>query len=271
VYTREFSPDEIKEMREMVKLSPSHLKVTEIFSTVQGEGPNTGVPVIFIRLSLCNLHCSWCDTPYTWNWEGTKFTHDTKSYEFPKYDPRKEILTLSPIQILQEVQKVAGENINRVVLTGGEPLLQQRSPAFVGALQLLIENNYIIEVETNGTLIPSEAAQKRISQFNVSPKLANSKNELELRRKDKPYRFYTSHPYAWFKFVVERDDDLTEIFEIQKQYGIPPEKILLMPQGRTEEETKARAQFIVELCKQHGYRFCNRLQVWIWDGALRGV
>jgi organic radical activating enzyme len=110
-----------------------------------------------------------------------------------------------------------------------------------------------------------------IHQFNVSPKLANSENSLKQRRRKHAFEYYTIHPCSYFKFVVMGEEDLKEIFELQSLYNIPTEKILLMPEGRTDKETQARAQEIVELCKKNGYRFCNRLHVWIWDGALRGV
>ena len=271
MYTKEFSDVEKKEMRDALKVSDDHLKVAEIFSTIQGEGPNTGIPVIFIRLQLCNLHCVWCDTPYTWNWEGTDFKHDTKDYEQTKYDPRQEILTMLPSEIFFKVKELAGESIKRIVWTGGEPLVQQRSKAFEETLSLLCEAGFKIEIETNGTLKPSEKIRPYITQYNVSPKLENSGNTVKERKKDKPYLFYTAHPNAYFKFVVCSEEDMAEIEELRELYNIPAEKILLMPEGRTEEEVKSRAQELVKICIERGYRFCNRLQVWVWDGALRGV
>ena len=59
----------------------SNLKVSEIFDSIQGEGPSTGTPSIFLRLSTCNLKCSWCDTKYTWDWQN--------------YDIKKEIKEIS--------------------------------------------------------------------------------------------------------------------------------------------------------------------------------
>ena len=154
MYTKEYTKDEKREMRDLLKVSDDHVKISEIFATIQGEGPNTGIPVIFLRTALCNLSCHFCDTPYTFNWEGTDIKLSTKSYEQVKYDPRKEIIIMSPIEILEKVKSLAGKNIKRVILTGGEPLLHQRSNAFVAALVLLVANGFKIEVETNGTLKP---------------------------------------------------------------------------------------------------------------------
>lgn len=272
MYTKDFSDTEKKELRDSIKVSDDHLKVAEIFTTIQGEGPNTGIPVVFIRLSLCNLQCTWCDTPYTWNWEGTPFRHDTKDYEQVKYDPRKEIIEMVPGEIYSKVKKLARDSISHVVLTGGEPLVQQKSSAFLRMLELLVdEGDFEVEVETNGTIVPSDKVQKYITQFNVSPKLENSGNTVQARRRNRGYEFYTNSSNAFFKFVVTSKNDITEIEELVDMYKIPLDKVLLMPEGRTNEEMRSKAQELIALCIKKGYRFCNRLQVWAWDGALRGV
>ncbi|RKN55078.1 7-carboxy-7-deazaguanine synthase QueE, partial [Streptomyces klenkii] len=77
--------------------------------TFQGEGPSMGEPAVFIRLSRCNLSCGWCDTPWTWDWE--------------RYDPRAE----SAGHSVEDLAAWAlGAPTGLVVVTGGEPLLQQR-------------------------------------------------------------------------------------------------------------------------------------------------
>jgi organic radical activating enzyme len=266
-------------MANLLKISDTHLKLAkfangepEIFATVQGEGINTGIPTVFIRLSLCNLRCRWCDTSYTWNWEGTTFKHkDMKTGKNVKYCPKKEIIELTSIEVMEYISKVSGPNIHHVVITGGEPLMHRSSEAFKHLLMLLKSAGYHIEIETNGTLIPDAYVASLIDQFNVSPKLENSGNSVHARQKDKVYKFFAQCPNTYFKFVVTGKADLDEIFKLQALYNITAAKILLMPEGRTDKETQARAQEIVELCKQNGYRFCNRLHVWIWDGALRGV
>jgi organic radical activating enzyme len=88
------------------------LLVAETFGdknpTFQGEGPSCGTPAVFIRLSRCNLACSWCDTKYTWDWA--------------HYDPRKESARLAVAALAEWALSMRP---GLVVITGGEPLLQQ--------------------------------------------------------------------------------------------------------------------------------------------------
>ena len=69
----------------------------EIFHTLQGEGLSAGKPAVFIRASLCNLHCVWCDTDYTWNWENTPWKHERDSDpDYRKYKKAFHITELTP-------------------------------------------------------------------------------------------------------------------------------------------------------------------------------
>ena len=105
------------------------LKVNEIFGpTIQGEGPTTGEKCIFIRLFGCNLQCSWCDSKYAW---------DQAMQE-------KEAHDMSILQVANKVVEMAGD-IRRVVITGGEPLLQQLQLTLLVAL--LKDEGFVIEVK----------------------------------------------------------------------------------------------------------------------------
>ena len=146
----------------------------EIFFSLQGEGKSLGAPSVFVRTSRCNLYCSWCDTPYTWNWSGTSFAHDSA----PKFDMQAQTIELGVPDVAAWVRRWP---CRRVVLTGGEPLLQAVDcEALVRALRAS-EPRYAIEIETNGTLVPPAALDAVIDQYNVSPKLENSGVERALR------------------------------------------------------------------------------------------
>lgn len=233
----------------------------EVFHTLQGEGPSLGSPTIFLRLSLCNLHCFWCDTPYTWNWENTPWNHQ----EPTKYSKSEQILTLSPEELAPHLTKFP---CNRLVITGGEPLLQQSH--FPALLKLLPEIKHL-EIETNGTQIPQpellQFAQNHLDspiQFNVSPKLSNSGIPESLRLNPAALQSLVHLPHAIFKFVVTAPSDLAEVLAIQSLAKLPASRIFLMPEGRTPEILHQRSLWLADLCRDRGYRFSPRLHVLLW-------
>ena len=142
------------------------IKVNEIFGpTIQGEGASAGRPVMFLRTSFCNLRCVWCDTPYTWNWKGTDYEHPDK------FDPKKEVHDMTADEIVQQIQ-LNGKDIKALVISGGEPMLQQSK--LIDVLRPLKQDGYWVEIETNGTIAPTQEFSDLIDQINCSPKLASS-------------------------------------------------------------------------------------------------
>jgi len=234
----------------MLKMSRLPEGEPEIFSSIQGEGVSMGVPSVFVRLSLCNLRCTWCDTKYTWDWE--------------HYDPKTEIVTLDVPEILHRVE--AGKARN-VVITGGEPLQQQRP--LVALATALRQSGKRLEIETNGTYRPIPELADLINQWNVSPKLANSGNEPGKRDVPEAMTWFAAAPDAYFKFVVAGEDDLAEVQTLVARYAIPVERVLLMPEGRDPVALRQRSLWLVDQCREHGYRFSTRLHVILW-GDKRG-
>jgi len=262
---------EEKQMDNKSLTSPNLLHISEVFASIQGEGVTAGTPSVFVRFSGCNLQCKFCDTPYTWNFVGTDFEHNTKEWEKDKYIKNSEMSMYSPIELSDLICKLAGTAIHNVVLTGGEPLLYSRTVAFVQLLRLLKTYRFNVEVETNGTILPVGEGAKLIDRFNVSPKLSNSGMVESRRIKDKALLFFADNPKALFKFVVMDKDDVKEITVLQDRFNIPAGKILLMPEGRTEDEIKVHSKMVVDICMSGGYTFCNRLHIWLWGGAVRGI
>ena len=178
--------------------------MNEIFGpTIQGEGKSAGQDVVFLRLAMCNLHCIWCDTPHTWNWEGTKFAHPEK------FDQEKEVHLEDAQSIVEVLENLALDTIRTVIVSGGEPLLQQK--ALVPLFEELWEKQWWIEVETNGTVTPSADMLMLVDQFNVSPKLSNSEDPFKLRWKKKALAVLAKSWKTNFKFVVESPKDIPEI------------------------------------------------------------
>jgi len=229
----------------------------EIFYTIQGEGINSGRPSIFIRLSLCNLHCSWCDTPYTWNWENT----DWKTTSGKKFSKEEQILDLSIPQVIEKLKTYPCKNL---VITGGEPLIQQNH---IADLIASLPADWNIEIETNGTIIPDKLPQDRRIQYNVSPKLPHSGNSPDTALKAEPIDWFSAHGQAHFKFVISSFEDLKLIQELQDTHHIPANKIILMPQGISSTSIRGGSLDIINHCLEHGYRFSDRLHVHIWGNT----
>ncbi|MFN4080498.1 MAG: 7-carboxy-7-deazaguanine synthase QueE [Saprospiraceae bacterium] len=241
----------------------------EIFYTIQGEGRHVGRPSIFVRASLCNLHCYWCDTDYTWNWEGTRFAHVNDA--MPGYAKFVKSDWIHEIDAGELAQQIAmAYPCLHVVITGGEPLLQQ--DGFVALMRAMkaMDARYFFEVETNGTLVPDPEFDLLIDQYNVSPKLANSRNALQLRERPDALHFFAENSKAYFKFVIAEQDDLREMLAICNRYKIPFDRTWLMPEGRSKEVLQQRRHWLVEACKQYGFNYSDRLHIQVW-GDRRGV
>ena len=234
----------------MLKLARLPSGEPEIFASIQGEGISAGRPSTFVRFSLCNLACTWCDTKYTWDWE--------------HHDPETEI---APTDCADVVGRVKALGVENVVITGGEPLMQQ-TPLFELACALRAAG-YRLEVETNGTFTPVPALRARVEQWNVSPKLSNSGNSLDRREVDAPLRLFARSSRAWFKFVIDAPTDIDEVEEFVHRYRVRRDRIILMPQGTTAQALRERSAWLADACADRGYRFSNRMHILIW-GDERG-
>jgi organic radical activating enzyme len=223
----------------------------EIFHSIQGEGIYAGKPAVFLRLALCNLACVWCDTRYTWDWE--------------RYDQRREVVTLSLDGAEEGIRRYG---CGSLVVTGGEPLVQQKS--LTPLLERIKDSGFWIEIETNGTLVPEQKILSLVDHWSVSPKLENSGNTLAAREKPGAYRFFRELTSAHFKYVLEKPEDIAEIRALSAKYGLAPDRIVLIPQAQDRNTLLSRSRWLVDICKSEGYLFSTRLQIVLW-GNRRGV
>lgn len=223
----------------------------EVFFSVQGEGASAGVPAVFLRLAGCNLACRWCDTRYAWDWD-------------PR-DADRHAVHLSTEELAAAVQSYG---CRRLVVTGGEPLLQARPLAPL--LRHLQRRDYVVEVETNCTIVPEQALVEVVHQWNVSPKLENSGVPQPSRESPRCYELFRSLRRAWFKFVVREEADIAEVLALAGRYRLPPGRVMLMPEGRDAPQVLERSRWLAEACKRHGFRLSPRLHVLLWGGR-RGV
>ncbi|WP_086608714.1 7-carboxy-7-deazaguanine synthase QueE [Erythrobacter donghaensis] len=231
----------------------------EIFASLQGEGPSMGVPVAFVRLSRCNLACTWCDTAYTWHFEGDNRPHR----DGVAYDRKANQVTLSPAET---AERIAALGQKRLVITGGEPLLQ----ASALAEMLAHLPDITVEIETNGTVAPPARLDVRVDQYNVSPKLSHSGNPAELALLPERLDAWASEPRAFLKFVVASPADVDEVLALQERYRFRPERVFLMAEGTDSATLRARQAWLSDLCLQHGFRMSDRMHIHLY-GDTRGT
>jgi organic radical activating enzyme len=226
------------------------LKISELFDSIQGEGPSAGARATFLRLALCNLRCGFCDTKYTWDWR--------------QYSYEDEVKLANVDDVAARLQAAHGR---RVIITGGEPLVQGKALA---ELLPLLPADLWIEVETNGTLRPPAALLARVDQWNVSPKLANSGESEGDRYNAHALAELRNSGRAWLKIVVASAADCTEAERLIERSGFLRDRVLLMPLAANRDELVARKPLIAAEALKRGVGASPRLHVELWEGR-RGV
>ncbi len=235
----------------------------EIFASLQGEGPSQGKPCAFVRLSRCNLACRWCDTPYTWH-----FTGDNRPHRGGEtYDRAENQLTLGEEDT---AARIAALGMPRLVVTGGEPLLQAPALARMLAHLPALLPPMAIEVETNGTVAPHPALDALVGQYNVSPKLAHSGNPADLALPPERLAHWAAEPRAILKFVIAEPGDVAEVLALMDRFAIPAGRVWLMAEGVDAATLAARERWLAPLCLDHNLTLSKRLHIELF-GDARGT
>ncbi len=154
------------------------IKVSEIFTSFQGEGPYVGTPATFLRLYGCNLNCPWCDT-------------DISTYEILSVDDVAEIL----------LTQMEFNNIKTLIITGGEPTLQMEE---IKRLIKELPEDIKIHIETNGSIFEYVPEIKYV----ISPK----------EDKENVFKNYYELENIFFKFVITSQEDINEVISLKEKY-----------------------------------------------------
>ncbi|MBS1714057.1 MAG: 7-carboxy-7-deazaguanine synthase QueE [Armatimonadetes bacterium] len=227
------------------------LRIAETFTSIQGEGIWSGVPSTFVRVSGCNLRCSWCDTPYaSWRPEG-----DVRDVD----DVAREALS---------------SGVRHIVLTGGEPMLFDAIVPLAAALKA---EGRTVTVETAGTVFREVACDL----MSISPKLSNSapdgpeRGRHETVRADlDPLADLIRRYDVQLKFVVDPDSgwgDLDEIDAILDRLPpVPADRTLLMAEGTDPTTLSRREALLAPVLVERGWRLSPRLHIGMF-GNRRGT
>lgn len=233
------------------------LVVNEIFGpTVQGEGRSLGRRCAFLRLGGCNLSCSWCDTPYTWDWTGA-------GESGVAYSPSKELHRRPVADVLAELVEFGTDLI---VISGGEPLGQQ--DRLIPLVTALTGRGIEIEIETNGTHAAHSELIAAGVRFNVSPKLSHSGDPRQRRIVPAALTSLAALPSSMFKFVCQNTRDLDEVAELVAAYHL--RSVWIMPIGRTADDVTKHMSELADAVVARGWNLTTRLHTLLW-GDKRGV
>jgi organic radical activating enzyme len=156
------------------------------------------------------------------------------------------------------------QGVDLLVITGGEPLLQQAGLCELIRVSRFEFPDLEFEIETNGTIRPLTAllSSSRVS-FNVSPKLSNSGNPRDQRINLVALRDFVKAK-AIYKFVVSSPDDLDEIDDLVTQAEIPRRRVYLMPEGTDSETVSRHLTALADLAIKRGYNLTTRLHIILW-------
>lgn len=225
------------------RVQPGYLAVSEMFESFQGEGVRAGLPSFFVRLRYCDGTCHWCDAKYTWLKGG-------------------EGREMKVAEVLTAIRNSSAHN---VVITGGEPLLQWR--ALTDLIRPVLALHKSVEIETNGAHAPLGIFGV---QYNVSPKLPGARAGLAYDRK-------TLDAFkgedSWFKLVIASEDDFREATVFVQRFGLPPARVLFMPEATDRDTLHERLGWLAPLVMRDFPlgRVVTRLHVEVHGKALRGV
>jgi organic radical activating enzyme len=227
----------------------STVRISEIFRSIQGEGPSAGVPAHFVRLQGCDVGCHWCDSKYTWAADGGEGASIADLLD------RARALGPAPM----------------VVVTGGEPLQHE---GVVDLLRAALEHWSRVEVETSGVQPPPLIPMGRRDSlhehlfYNVSPKLP----AVTPRWADTWVHAgaWVDEPRATFKIVIGDARDVDDTVRLLGEHRVPPARVMLMPEGLTDDQVRGHSALVSEACMRFGFRLSPRLHIWM-HGPRRGV
>jgi 7-carboxy-7-deazaguanine synthase len=235
--------------------APDMLVVSEIVpSTVIGDGPLAGWRCSMIRLGGCNLACTWCDVPYSW---------DGSQDDLGLTAPRRLVHNI--------VEEALAAAPRLVLITGGEPLLQQRGTGWTGLLDSLREHGCETEVHTNGTLLPGPETVEAVNRFVVSPKLSHSGEPMWTRIRPDALHAWSELAELGkvaFSFVVRDRMDVRTVATLASVHGLPPDLIWISPEGVTRSRVLDVTADVAETALTHGFSLATRVSVLLASGRV---
>jgi len=262
--------------------------VTQVISTIQGEGRNVGVPSLFIRFGICNLICPYCDTKWSTKVQSDKLTKLCSSLDTPfdlngEYDRFVDIV---------EDTILERNSLHNIVFTGGEPFLYTKT---INNLLQAFDNTSIksVEIETNGTLINCDRINEILDNFNarfnillnISPKLSvesykSNKSvediiDIHLQTK-KALKTFSSDNFKYlYKFIYHPDWE-QDIMMFINRLNIDKSRIYMMPftpdrfsypmdkEWSFIKDLRYSCQDTANFCIKYGFKYSPREHIFVY-------
>lgn len=226
--------------------------ITEIFKSIQGEGTRAGLPCIFVRLTGCNLRCTWCDTAYAFH-GGKKMTVDE---------------VMARVDELAARQAGTHAAVSLVELTGGEPLLQEE---IYPLAEKLLAADYTVMIETSGERFVGKLPKEVIKIVDVKCPDSGEPDTFEMRNLEE----LTRNDEVKFVLATRRDYEFARDFTRQHRLAGRVREVLFSPVFEDPEgkwpglEPRELAEWI--LADGLPVRLGLQLHKFIWDPATKGV
>ena len=227
------------------------MQITEIYKSIQGESTYAGVPCVFVRLTGCNLRCSWCDSEYTFS-GGHRMAME---------------------EVLGEVERLSPDG-GVVEITGGEPMLQERE--LIPLMQRLLEAGYSVLLETSGER-PLERVPQKVVKI-VDVKCPNSGEGYTFNQEN----FETLQPHDEVKFVLcDRSDyEFARDFTVRHHLHRKVNAVLFSPAfSKSARGLRDSSHCLLDprelsewmLADNVPARLSLQIHKFIWDPAMKGV
>ncbi len=200
-----------------------------------------GMPSVFVRVAGCNLKCDWCDTKYAWE---SDIGQD-----------------MTPPEILALVENYSTPY---AVLTGGEPMMAE---GIQDLAALLDERSIHVTIESNATYPPKDI---RCHLASLSPKLSGDQSGPSLEEQIKIVQEWLVSYDCQLKFVVAKKADIEAVADFLERlpFAVDTKRIFLMPEGADVSEVAEKAPMVVELCREYGFRYGQRLHLELFGGGM---
>ncbi len=211
------------------------LKINEIYASIQGESSHTGLPCVFIRLTGCNLRCSWCDTAYAFH-EGNE------------------------LSVEEVVQQVETFSLPLVEITGGEPLMQED---VYPLMEALLEKGYKVMLETGGSLPIDKVPKKVIKILDIKCPGSGESNRNHLEN----LNFLSVHDEI--KFVLSDRADYEWSRDLMKTFNLTSTDQVLFSPVYDKLGLKDLSEWILE--DKLPVRLQTQLHKVIWSKNAIGV